>query len=123
MTRLPFGDILVLRVPGIGDGFKEGFEAGRTAAVLGRGAMLALDISRIFGSGFAILDRFERDDILVRDTIVIRAEGKPQRIAVDEKHTCGLVIVREMFDDDYQNCSLPVLAAAQACETPTVLLE
>lgn len=35
-----------------------------TAAVLGRGAMLALDISRIFGSGFAILDRFERDDML-----------------------------------------------------------
>jgi hypothetical protein len=54
----------VLGVTGIGDGFKKGFEAGRAAAVLGRGAMLALDISRIFGSGFAILDRFERDDML-----------------------------------------------------------
>lgn len=61
--------------------------------------------------------------ILERDTIVIRAEGEPQRIAVDEKHICGLVIVREMFDDDYQNCSSPVLAVAQACEVPTVLLE
>jgi len=54
----------VLGVTGIGDGFKEELEAGRTAAVLGRAAMLALDISRIFGSGLAILDHFERDDVL-----------------------------------------------------------
>ena len=61
---VPVGHILVLGVTGIGDGFKEGFEAGRTAAVLGRGAMIALDISRIFGSGLAIFNRFERDDML-----------------------------------------------------------
>lgn len=61
---VPFGGILVLGVTGIGGGFKEGFEAGRATAVLGLGAMLALDIARIFGSGFAILACFERDDML-----------------------------------------------------------
>tara|TARA_R110000772_G_scaffold207017_1_gene317585 strand:+ start:4487 stop:5722 length:1236 start_codon:yes stop_codon:yes gene_type:complete len=61
--------------------------------------------------------------ILERDAIVIREEGEPQRVAVAGKYICGLVIVREMFDDDHQSCSSPVLAAAQACEAPTVLLE
>ena len=61
---MPLGDILVLGVTGIGDGVEEDLKAGRAAAVLGRGAMLALDIARIFGAGFAILERFERDDML-----------------------------------------------------------
>jgi len=60
---VPLGGILVLGVFGVGDGVEEELEAGGTAAVLGRTAVLALDISRIFGSGFAILERFERDDI------------------------------------------------------------
>ncbi len=61
---MPFGAILVLGVTGIGDGVEEDLKAGRAAAVLGRGAMLALDISRIFGSGIAILYRFKHDDML-----------------------------------------------------------
>ena len=50
-------------VPGVGDGFKEGLEARRAAAVFGWGAAFALDIARIFGSGFAIPDRFDGYDM------------------------------------------------------------
>ncbi|MGI4876443.1 MAG: hypothetical protein ACRYG4_03035 [Janthinobacterium lividum] len=35
----------------------------------------------------------------------------------------GLVVVREMCDDDYKACSVPVLAVAGACEQPCVLLD
>ena len=41
---VPIGRILGLGVTGIGDGFKEGFEAGRIAGVLGRAAMLAEEL-------------------------------------------------------------------------------
>ena len=36
---------------------------------------------------------------------------------------CGVVVVREMFDDDYTACSAPVLAVANDCRVPCVLLD
>jgi hypothetical protein len=33
------------------------------------------------------------------------------------------VVVREMFDDDYKACSAPVLAVAEECRVPCVLLD
>lgn len=71
---VPLGGILVLGVLGIGDGFKEGFEAGRAAAVFGRSAVFALNISRIFGSCFAIPDRFDGDDVLPAVAHVVSVE-------------------------------------------------
>ncbi len=44
-------------MPGIGHGVEERLEARRATAVLGRSAMLTVNIARIFGSGFAIPDR------------------------------------------------------------------
>lgn len=61
--------------------------------------------------------------ILEREAIVIRDNDDPQTLAVGDRLICGLIVVREMFDDDYRACSIPVLAAAQACEAPAVLLE
>ena len=61
--------------------------------------------------------------ILERDVIVIRGQGGPQSLAVDDRYICGFLVVREMFDDDYHACSSSVLTAAQACGAPAVLLE
>jgi len=61
--------------------------------------------------------------ILKREAIMIRDEDASQAVAVGNRFVCGLVVVREMFDDDYCACSMPVLAAAQRCKMPTVLLE
>jgi len=86
---VPLGGILVLGVLGVGDGFKEGFEAGGAAAVIGRGAMLALDIARIFGSGFAIPDRFDGDDVLPVVAHVVGIEELAD-IAVEQRLEPGV---------------------------------
>ncbi|MBK8161802.1 MAG: hypothetical protein IPK65_01215 [Gammaproteobacteria bacterium] len=37
--------------------------------------------------------------------------------------TCGLVVVRELLDDDYRACSTPVLNISIECELPCVLTD
>jgi len=61
--------------------------------------------------------------ILEREAIVIRDQNGPQALAVRDHFICGLVVVREMFDDDCRACSVQVLATARACKAPAVLLE
>ncbi len=61
--------------------------------------------------------------ILERKEILLRTgSGTTQSVAVADRATCGVVVVREMFDDDYRACSAPVLAVAAACDQPCVLL-
>jgi hypothetical protein len=58
-----------------------------------------------------------------RDDIVLRTPDGPRVIPVAGLAICGLVVVREMFDDDYKACSTPVLAIAAECGEPCVLLD
>ncbi len=58
-----------------------------------------------------------------RDEIILRTPHGPRVVAVAGRAICGLVVVREMFDDDYKACSTPVLAVAEACEEACVLLD
>jgi hypothetical protein len=61
--------------------------------------------------------------ILEREEIILRTPSGPRAVDVADRAICGLVVVREMFDDDYKACSAPVLAVANACEQPCVLLD
>lgn len=61
--------------------------------------------------------------ILERESIVLRTVSGPRTVDVADRAVVGLVVVREMFDDDYKACSAPVLAVADACEQPCVLLD
>lgn len=61
--------------------------------------------------------------ILERDPLVLRTPDGPRTVDVADRAIVGLVVVREMFDDDYKACSVPVLAVAGACEQPCVLLD
>lgn len=61
--------------------------------------------------------------ILEREAIVLRTPSGPRAIDVADRAVVGLVVVREMFDDDYKVCSAPVLAVADACEQPCVLVD
>lgn len=56
-------------------------------------------------------------------SVVIRTDDGPVTLPVGDRQLLGLVVVREMFDDDYAACSAPVLAAVQALELPAVLLD
>lgn len=58
-----------------------------------------------------------------RDEIVLLTTHGPRVVPVAGRAICGLVVVREMFDDDYKVCSAPVLAVAEMCEEPCVLLD
>lgn len=58
-----------------------------------------------------------------RDEIVLLTTHGPRVVPVAGRAICGLVVVREMFDDDYKVCSAPVLAVAEMCEKPCVLLD
>ncbi len=61
--------------------------------------------------------------ILERDSLDLRTPDGPRTVDVADRAIVGLVVVREMFDDDYKACSVPVLAVAGACEQPCVLLD
>ena len=61
--------------------------------------------------------------ILERESIVLRTPSGPRTIDVADRAVVGIVVVREMFDDDYKACSAPVLAVANACEQRCVLLD
>ena len=61
--------------------------------------------------------------ILERQSIILRTPSGPRTIDVADRAVVGVVVVREMFDDDYKACSAPVLAVANVCERPCVLLD
>lgn len=58
-----------------------------------------------------------------RDELNIKTSNGTHALAVDGRVICGIVIVREMFDDDYGPCSAPVLTVARDCEVPCVLMD
>jgi len=55
--------------------------------------------------------------------VVLREAGGRRLASTGARKICGLVVVRELFDDDYQACSAPVLSVAKACEEPCVLMD
>ena len=55
--------------------------------------------------------------------VVIKSADKPITISLAERQLVGLVLVREMFDDDYPECSSPVLKVVRSLELPSVLLD
>lgn len=61
--------------------------------------------------------------IATNDILAISIEGALRSIRVDQRQVHGVVVVRELFDDDLIASSKPVLAAAQACGIATTLLE
>lgn len=57
------------------------------------------------------------------DEIILRTPEGPLAISARGRALRGLVVVREMFDDDYNVCSAPILAVAEECRVPCVLLD
>lgn len=55
--------------------------------------------------------------------IILRTADGRRVVPIAGRTVCGLVVVREMFDDDYRACSAPVLTVANACDKPCVLLD
>ena len=58
------------------------------------------------------------------DGVVISNDtGDPIIIPLAERQLVGLVLVREMFDDDFPECSTPVLNVVRSLELPSILLD
>ena len=55
--------------------------------------------------------------------VVIRSDDATITLRVEDRQLIGLVVVREMFDDDYLACSAPVLEAMRSLKQPAVLLD
>ena len=56
-------------------------------------------------------------------SVTIRSATGPTAIPLGNRQLFGIVVVREMFDDDYLACSGPVLKVVHALEVPSVLLD
>lgn len=56
-------------------------------------------------------------------SVIIRTGQGSVKLPVGDRQLLGLVIVREMFDDDYVTCSKPVIDVMQVLHLPTVLLD
>ena len=61
--------------------------------------------------------------VLGGDRIVLQTPSGPGFVDIDDRPVFGLVVVREMFDDDFEPCSAPVLAVAQETGRPCVLVD
>ena len=61
--------------------------------------------------------------ILKGGVLSVSTDGVEHRVAVAGKHVFGVVMVQELFDDDYEYCSIPVLEIASKLKAPCVLLE
>lgn len=57
------------------------------------------------------------------DGVVIKGVDAPITISLAGRQLVGMVLVREMFDDDYPECSAPVLNVVRLLELPSVLLD
>ena len=55
--------------------------------------------------------------------IIITTSDEAITIPISERQLVGLIVVREIFDDDYPECSAPVLKVVQSLELPAVLLD
>ena len=55
--------------------------------------------------------------------VVIKNADDKITIPLAGRQIVGLVLVREMFDDDYPECSVPVLNVVRSLEIPSVLLD
>lgn len=53
----------------------------------------------------------------------IKYQGKDIIIPLNGRQLIGLVVVREMFDDDYVECSAPVLKAVHQLDMPIALID
>ena len=62
-ATIPFTQMVVFFVAGVGHGIEEHLEAGEAADVLGWAAPFALDEARIFDVGFTGADRLGRDGV------------------------------------------------------------
>lgn len=60
---------------------------------------------------------------LKNDIIIIRNLTERIEISVKKYHIFGMIVVREMFDDDYLVCSAPVLSVMRDLKLPIVLLD
>jgi hypothetical protein len=57
------------------------------------------------------------------DGITINSDCDPITIPKGDRQLVGLIVVREMFDDDYLECSTPVLKVVFSLEKPVILLD
>ena len=57
------------------------------------------------------------------DGVTIFIDHKPVRIDLNGRQIVGIVVVKELFDDDYLACSLPVLNLVRELELPISLLD
>jgi len=57
------------------------------------------------------------------DELKVSTSGGEHTLNIQGRVTCGLVVVRELFDDEYRGCSAPVLAAAKESTSPCVLTD
>ncbi|ARU54660.1 hypothetical protein OLMES_0557 [Oleiphilus messinensis] len=57
------------------------------------------------------------------DELKISTSSGDHSLNLRGRATCGLVVVRELFDDDYHSCSAPVLAVSRDCAFPCVLTD
>lgn len=53
----------------------------------------------------------------------IKYQGNDIRIPLNGRQLIGLVVVREMFDDDYAECSAPILKAVYHLDMPISLID
>lgn len=61
--------------------------------------------------------------VLGCDRVMLQTTSGPGVINMDNRSVFGLIVVREMFDDDFKPCSVPVLAVAQETGQPCVLVD
>ena len=58
-----------------------------------------------------------------QEKITLRTLDGESTLNIKGQRIIGLVIVREMFDDDYKACSIPVLEVANTLDLPCILLD
>lgn len=58
-----------------------------------------------------------------QERITIRTLDGESSLNIKGQRIIGLVIVREMFDDDYKDCSAPVLEVAAEVDLPCILID
>ena len=55
--------------------------------------------------------------------VLIRTSTSPITLRVDQRQLLGMVVVQEMFDDDYAACSAPVIKTIRTLNKPAILLD
>jgi len=57
------------------------------------------------------------------DCITVFVDDKPTEIKRNGRQIVGLIVVNELFDDDYPKCSAPVLELVKKLNLPIILLD